>query len=187
MKVIEIIKGSASLLGLEIECAVLDAKEFKDEVQVRAEYPNIASLFNLLKFSIKELCANYAPMVASVIVQTMNKKISVSNFENFIRLKSVTKAGEAVKFKIINGCAEVEEDGEYEVSYLTYPIVESFESDVCFLENLSPDVIILGLCAYYALAHGMFDEFENMHEKYIEKAESFKGLKIFEMPARRWE
>ena len=56
-----------------------------------------------------------------------------------------------------------------------------------FLNNLSPDVLVLSLCAYYALAHGMFDEFEDLHDRYVEKAESLKELRVFDLPARRWE
>ena len=59
--------------------------------------------------------------------------------------------------------------------------------EIDYLQEFSPDVIVFGLCAYYALSHGLFADFEQFHEKYVEKAESLKGLKIFEMPARRWE
>lgn len=187
MKVIDVIKESATLLGLEEERAILDTMNSSNEVEIMAEYPNIASLFNLLKFSIKELCVNYVPMYATQKVNVSNKKFQFSTLSNIIKIQNIVKDGQYVKYKISNGEVILEEDGEYEVNYLSYPLLESCNDDISFLENLSPDVIIFGLCSYYSLAHGMFEEFENLHDKYIEKAESVKELKIFEIPARRWE
>ena len=59
--------------------------------------------------------------------------------------------------------------------------------EIDFLSNFSEDVIVCGLCAYFSLAHGMFDEFKEFHEQYSEKAENMKELKSFNMPQRRWE
>ena len=65
--------------------------------------------------------------------------------------------------------------------------IDRFTNGIDFLDNYSPDAIVLGLSAYYALAHGMFEEFKELHERYVSKAESLKDLKIFELPSRRWE
>ena len=92
-----------------------------------------------------------------------------------------------VKFKVVNRNLIVEQDGKYTVRFASYPDITSMFNTIDFLNNLSPDVVVMGLCAYYAIAHGMFKEFETFHEKYIEKASALKELKTFELPLRRWE
>ena len=187
MKIIDIIKDSATLLGLNQDRAVLEAMTSENEIEMLAENENVSSLFNLIKYSIRELCTNYVPVSTSVTIKSSDKKISLASLVNFIRIQNVFKNEQAVKFKILNRNIVLEEDGEYDVNYATYPEIESIFDEIDFLANFSPDVIVFGLCAYYSLAHGMFDEFEDLHEKYVEKAESLKNLKIFEIPCRRWE
>ena len=187
MKIIDIIKDSATLLGLNQDRAVLEAMTSENEIEMLAENENVSSLFNLIKYSIRELCTNYVPVSTIVTIKSSDKKISLASLLNFIRIQNVFKNDQMVKFKILNRNIVLEEDGEYDVNYATYPEIESIFDEIDFLENFSPDVIVFGLCAYYSLAHGMFDEFEDLHEKYVEKAESLKNLKIFEIPCRRWE
>jgi len=55
------------------------------------------------------------------------------------------------------------------------------------LSNVNIDVLVFGLCAYYSLSHGMFEEFTQFHNLYIERAENLKQLKIFSLPSRRFE
>ena len=80
-----------------------------------------------------------------------------------------------------------EESGTYEVFYYSYPEILSLFEDVDFLQKLNSDVIVFGLCAYYCLSKGMFEDFHELHDKYIERAESLKDLKIFTLPQRSWE
>ena len=187
MKIIDILKESANILGLTQEFAILQGTTEETEHVVCAENPNISSLYNLINYSIRELCTNYLPVLVQKQITTENKQYPISNLSNFIRVKNVMKNEEMISFKVINRTLIFEEDGVYDVLYATYPSVESMFDEIDFLQNLSPDTITLGLCSYYSLAHGMFDEFDKLHEKYIEKAESLKELKIFNLPVRRWE
>ena len=187
MKIIDIIKDSAMLLGLTQERVVLETVTTENEIEKLAENENIFSMFNLIKYSIRELCTNYIPVATSLTKSTVDKKVPLASLMNFIRIQNVFKNGEMVRFKVINRNIIFEEDGEYVINYATYPEILSMFDEIDFLDNFSPDVIVLGLCAYYALAHGMFEEFEDLHEKYVDKAESLKNLKIFEIPCRRWE
>ena len=186
MKIIDIMKDSATLLGLIYEREILDKTHQSTEAECLAENPNIVSMFNLIKYSIRELCTNYVPVSTTITVQTIDKQCSIGYLQNCIRVQNVTLNSENVKFKIVNKRILFEQDGKYEINYATYPEILSMYDEIDFLQNFSPDVIVLGLCSYYALAHGMFELFEEMHEKYIEKAESLKDLKIFEIPCRRW-
>ena len=187
MKILEIIENSATLLGLCDEADVLKNVTEETENDVLQENHNIERLFNLCKFSVRELCTNYVPVVISETIQSVDCKYSVGLFENFIRVQNVFEKDSMVKYKIINRNLVFERDGEYSVQYATYPTINSLYDDLDFLQNLNPDVLVLGLCAYFALAHGMFDQFKEFHEKYISRAEALKDLRIFELPSRRWE
>lgn len=187
MKIIDIMKESAILLGLTQEIGVLETFTEDNAGEVFAENPNIFSLFNLSKYSIRELCSNYVPVSRSVKITSVDKKYPMSLLNNFIRIQSVYLNSQPVKFKVVNRNIIFEEDGEYEIIYSTYPEITSVFDEIDFLQNFSPDVLVLGLCSYYSLAHGMFQEFEELHEKYVDKAESLKSLKVFELPCRRWE
>ena len=186
MKIIDIMKNSAELLGLSKEYEILNTTTSSSE-ETALENAEISKLFNLIKFSIQELCTHYVPVSTSQNITTTNKKNALSNLNNFIRINNVFKDGQPVKFKIINRNLEFAEDGNYTINYMTYPEINSMFDEIDFLSNFSPDVIVFGLCSYYCLSSGMFEDFESFYDRYISKAESLKNLKIFELPARRWE
>lgn len=187
MKIVDILIDSASILGLTEETKILENSTTENENQIIQDYPKIASLFNLIKYSIRELCTNYIPLLKNEIIKTENKKYPLNQLENFIRIQNVSVGGELIKYKILSRNLVFCEDGEYVVSYLSYPTILSINEEVDFLTNFSPDVIVFGLCAYFSLTHGMFDEFDKFHEQYISKAESLKNLRNFTLPTRRWE
>lgn len=185
MKLIDIIMNSCALLGLNDELNTL--KDLTAETVSSIEgNKNIEELIYLSKYSIRELCSNYIPMLNSTEITTTNKKYPLKNLTNYIRLQGVFKDDAPTNYKIINRNIVVKEDGTYTVKYLTYPEIEGLFDDLDFMSNFSPDAMVLGLCAYYSLSKGMFDEFNDFHDKYIERAESLKTLKLFDMPCRRW-
>ena len=187
MKIIDLMKESALLLGLTQDRVAMETITEENEVQILAENPKVFSLFNLIKFSIREFCSNYVPLAVREKVNVEENQYPMSKLKNLIRIKNVYLNDQVVKFKVVNRNIILEENGEYEIVYSAYPEIETVFDEIDFLESFSPDVIVFGLCAYYSLAHGMFEEFEQMHEKYIEKAESLKDLKIFNLPSRSWE
>ena len=185
MKLIDIIMNSCALLGLNDDLSTL--KDLTTEIVSSVEgNKNIEELIYLSKYSIRELCTNYIPMINSTEITTSNKKYPVKNLTNYIRVQNVYKDELPIKYKIINRNIEFVEDGTYTVKYLTYPDIEGLFDDLDFMSNFSPDAMVLGLCAYYSLSKGMFDEFNDFHDKYIERAESLKTLKLFGLPRRRW-
>lgn len=187
MKIVDILIDSANLLGLTDDVKAMKILTVENEQTALNENPNVENLFSLLKFSLKELCTNYVPIVTTQNIRTEDKQYPLSNLKNFIRIQNVYQNEQLMKFKIINRNLMFVNDGEYMVKYSTYPEIKSMFEDIDFLHEFSPDVIVFGLCAYYALVHGRFDEFEKFHESYVDKAESLKNLKIFDMPVRRWE
>lgn len=186
MKIIDILQQSAELLGLTETAKKLSAALPEAENELLAD-EEIFTLFNLSRFSIQELCTNYVPVATSEKISTYNKCFEINKLTNFIRIQNIYKGEELVNFKVINRCIQFEEDGEYTIQYATFPEIESLFEEIDFLSNFSPDIAVLGLAAYYSLSKGLFDEFQIFHQQYIDKAESVKTLKMFNMPQRRWE
>ena len=186
MKIIDIINQSADLLDLREAKAVLLSATNENEAEV-LENEQVASLFNLIKFSIQELCTNYVPFLVGETVVTADCKYNLYKLKNYIRLHEITKNGEQVKYKIINRCLQFEEDGEYNIEYVSYPEINSLFEEIDFLHKFNADVMVYGLCAYFSLAHGLFEEFKGYHEIYVEKAENLRELKVFSMPQRSWQ
>ena len=187
MKIIDILTESAELLGLKHEVQQLKAITAETETEGLASSENISSLFNLVKFSIRELCTNYVPVISSKTINLKENSFPVAELDNYIRIQAVYKNGYLIKHKVINRNIVLDDVGEIVVNYATYPEINSLFDEIDFLQNFSPDVIVFGLCSYFSVAHGMFEDFSRFHERYIDKAESIKGLKVFNLPNRRWE
>ena len=186
MKIIDILVDSANLLGLSREMEILCATT-EENVEETMKNSNISTMFRLVKFSIQELCTNYVPVATTQNFVTNNKMYPVSNLKNYIKVQKVCKNDDVVNFKIISRNIVMAEDGEYTVQYTTYPEIENIFEDVDFAVDFGVDAIILGLCSYFALAKGMYNEFETFHDQYLDKANSIKSLRIFDLPKRRWE
>lgn len=186
MKVIEILKDSANLLGLIEQRNLLSTEESFLEPSLLAD-EEIATLFNLFKFSARELCTNYVPICQKEQITTVNSRYPVSNLSNYLRISNAYLNGECVPHKILNRYIVFEKDGTYEVEYFTYPQINSLFEEIDFLSNFSPEALVYGLCAYYSLSRGLFAEFESFHDRYKERAESLKDLKVFTLPQRRWQ
>lgn len=186
MKIINIIQSACEFLGLSAELSILE--EINEENQAEAlESASIKKLFNLTKFSLQELCTSYVPVSKMQEIEVENLNFPLNNLTNFIRVQNVYENENAVAFKIINRCLVLERDGVYTIKYSTYPEITSLFDDVEFLAQLGMDVVVFGLCAYYCLNKGMFEDFERYHNSYIEKAGSLKDLRCFILPQRRWE
>lgn len=186
MQIIDILTDSANMLGLVQERDILSIATEENQTSV-LENNNIKELFHLVKFSIQELCSNYIPIVNAVDVEIDEKTFELKNLTNFIKLKKIMQGKDRVEFKMLNRTLHFNENGVYTIYYETYPSITSLFDEVDFLSHLSPDVIVFGLCSYYCLSKGLFDDFNMFHEKYINRAENLKDMKTFFLPTRRWE
>ena len=186
MKIVDVLKQTSEMLALGEEINILNTATEEKESEI-LNNKEISTLFNLFRYSIQELCTNYMPIATSVIVEITNRKYEVSNLTNYIKVQSVYKNEEPVNYKVLNRAIVVEADGEYTIQYSTYPTINSIFDEIDYLSNLSPDVLVFSLAAYYTLSRGRFDEFEIFYEQYKAKAESLKELKCFSLPQRRWE
>ena len=186
MKIIDILKTCAELLGLTNELNVLGEITVDNEATKLNENSEVERLFRLSKFSLQEIATNYFPMRDEVSV------VDCSNYDlalltNYIRMHGVYEDSSPIDYKIINKKIVFSKPGTYTIAYYAYPEFESLFDDLDFLENLSPDALVFSVCSYYSIAKGMFNEFEEFHNKYVDRIEAIKNMKTFVMPARRWE
>lgn len=185
MKVIDILTNGATMLGL-VETAITMQNSQKTDAEKLAD-ADVGELFRLFNLSIQELCTSYMPILCSSKIETNNKTYPVASLNNCIRVNMVKCNDKEVKFKIINRVINFETDGTYDVEFSSYPTFSSLNDDVSFLQQYGVDVAVFGLCAYYCLTKGMFEDFERFHNAYLEKGNALKDMKIFVMPQRRWE
>lgn len=185
MKVIDIISEGAMLLGLIDENDILcDTTKQESE---KLENQTINDLFELSKLSIRELCTNYAPMLTTAAITTTNKTYPIASLSNCIRVEGITQNGNPVNYKIINRNINFEQDGDYTIEFSSYPNITSLENDLSFLQAYGLDAAVFGLCAYYCLTKGLFEEFEKFNQTYQDKASALKEMKVFTMPQRSWQ
>ncbi len=184
MYVLMVIKDALNLLGLNIELEQVTKLEQAEEGNLQDELfkeEKVKQLYSLLNLSIRELCTNYLPLTMEQEVKSDNCKIKLSELKNFIRVLQVKLNNKIVKHKIINHNLVLPIDGNFVVKYVGYPKISSI-NDTIELDMANTDVVVLGLCAYYCLANGMFDEFNRFNSEYREKAEKVKEMKTFVMP-----
>ena len=186
MKVIDILLEAAEVMNLTKTKEMLKSANTETETEI-LQNSEVESLFNLLKLSLRELCTNYVPAINVENIQINNGEFKISELVNYIRIRTVKKDGQVVAYKIINRNLKVSENGNYEIQYYTYPEINSLFDEVEFLQNLNNDVIVFGLCSYFCLSKGMFEDFHEIHDMYVQHAESLKELKLFTMPQRSWE
>lgn len=186
MKVVEILKHSAELLGLDKTKTLLDTVNEENKAEISVD-DDVAKLLSLAKFAVQELCTNYCPLLDKYEFSTTDKKFALNRLKNYIRIVDVKKDGVSCAYKIYNRDITLEEDGKYIVEYMSFKTIETLLDEIDFLSQFSPDVLVFAICAYYSVAHGMFDQFEEFHDLYIDKAESLKELRSGQMPMRKWE
>lgn len=185
MKVIDVLTNGAIMLGLD-QAAKLLQNQQKTDAEKLAD-ADVDELFKLFNLSIQELCTSYMPILSSSVIETSNKTYPVSSLSNCIRVNMVKQNDEEVKFKIINRVINFENDGTYVVEYSSFPTFSNLTDDVGFLQQYGADIAVFGLCAYYCLSKGLFDDFKNYHDSYLEKGSALKDMKTFVMPQRRWK
>ncbi len=185
MKVQDIIVEACTILSLNQEIEVLQDEEALEDTKL--ENAEIKKLYQLLKFSLRELYTNYLEMVIEKEITSENKTISLSELENYIRLLSVKYNNQPVKYKLTNKKINLPFDATYIIAYKGYPEITSLTDSTEDVGIFNLDVVILGLCAYYCLACGRFDEFDTYHSQYVDRAESIKSLKSIYLPNRSWQ
>lgn len=186
MKIKDIIKNSAVFLGLERVITSIENLTEENEMEI-LKSEEMSKLFNIIKLSIQDLCSHYLTVRVTEQIEVTNKFYEVKNLANLIRVEKVFKGEESVNFKIVNRSIIFEDNGIYNVQFLAYPEIKSLNDDLDYFENFDMQVLVYSVCAYYSISIGAFEEFDYFHKMFEESVEKLKELKVFTIPARRWE
>lgn len=186
MNLCDVLIMSANLLNLNDESQALSTMDQDNVAEIVAQYPKINKLFNLAQTALREICFSYLPLVVEADVEFIDGTYSTDQLDGYVKLVKVKKDGYVVHSKFKNGKIIVKNPGVYTVMYVQKPKVYSLLDNLDIFENLSPDILVLGTCAYYAISLAMYDDFEYFHDEYIKRAESIKKLAMAQMPTRRW-
>lgn len=145
-------------------------------------------MVELLRVFIQDLTTQIQPIEKQLEIESVDKEIDLSNFENLIKITKIQKDGVNVKFSLKNGKIVLPADSTYTVSYRCYFTMYDPTADIDMSSlGIGGDVFVYGYTAMYCLAVGLFDEFNIYNAIYNEKIEASKKMKIIEMPNRRWE
>ena len=188
MTVLDLIKKSAVILNIdEISNASLNTVTAENESTILENNVALKRLYELTKVMLNEIATYYMPIIKTVELNSTDKKISLTNCSNILRVVGVKKDDVFVKFYITDGSIVIKEDGHYSVIFAQTPVVSSLLNDAnMFGENVSDDLLVDGLNSYYCLACGLFKEFSLYNEKYSKKLTKLRSLPIFNLPSRSW-
>ena len=184
MQVIDIMKQATELLSLTDENEVLNKLTKENESELDSQ--DVKRLFTIFKLMLNDFCTNYTPLCSTQNIKVVDNNFPIKDIVNFYKIKNIKDGNRIVNYKIVNKNIVIN-NGEYVVNYYSLPNINSFFDELDFLSSLSPEVLVFGLCAFYCLSVGLFDEFKIYNEKYKSRAEAIKNLKIFEMPQRKWQ
>ncbi len=185
MTIRDVLIMSANLLNLP-EVDDIEAITSENCTEVMQSNKVVSKLYRLAITSLREICFNYLPVITETDIRAVDGKIEVNVLEDFVKLVKVKHNDKLVNYKFKNGIITVDEDNVYCVQYIQNPKISSILDQLDIFEELSPDILVLGICAYYAISMGMYDEFEYYHEEYLKRAEAIKKLGIYQLPNRRW-
>ena len=188
MTVLDLIKKSAVILNIdEISNASLNTITAENELEILENNVALKRLYELTKVMLNEIATYYMPIMKTVEINSVDKKIDTSKWKNVLRIVGVRLDDVFVKFCVEDEKILVKKDGYYTVIFQQTPTVSSLLDKVnVFNENVGEDLLIDGLNSYYCLACGLFKEFSLYNEKYSKKLANLRNLPIFNLPCRSW-
>lgn len=188
MTVLDLIKKSAVILNIdEISNASLNTITAENELEVLENNVALKKLYELTMLMLNEIATYYMPIMKTVELNSVDKKIDLSKCQNVLKVVGVKLDDVFVKFFVEDGNILVKNDGCYTVIFQQTPAIQSLLDNVNFFdENVSEDLLVDGLNSYYCLACGLFKEFSLYNEKYSKKLANLRNLPIFNLPCRSW-
>lgn len=185
MKVKEIIRTTALLLGREDVTDYLDGKVTECGEQTEQTIKVLVDLLNLV---ISELSSTYIPAVKSEKVMFNNGKAYYKDFsERVLKILKVTDdAGNNIACthhaQFLNSPVS---SAIIEYQYLPKEAV--LEGEICYAEkDVTPNVLAYGVLAEYQITQGSFDEAVMWHKRYAGGIETICFPQNVKSKSRRW-
>ncbi len=188
MNSLEVIKKVARILKIPniYKNEDIDSITETNETEILSSNEDLNLCFDLLKLQIKEIASNVCEIIKSIVLTPENNRISLNNIGNFLKIKKIVYDNQLVSFKIINNYIVLPIDKTVEIIYSEDVQPSSLLEDIDYFKGVSDDVLVYGLCSYYSLSSGLFEEYNNFHSLYEEKIKNCKNVKVFSLKLRDW-
>ncbi len=188
MNSLEVIKKVARILKIPniYKNEEIDSITDLNELEIISANEELNLCFDLLKLQIKEIASNVCEIIKSIVLTPENNKINLNDVGKFLKIKKIVYDNQLVSFKIINNFIVLPINQTVEIIYSEDVQPSSLLEDIDYFKGVSDDVLVYGLCSYYSLSSGLFEEYNNFHSLYEEKIKNCKNVKVFSLKLRNW-
>lgn len=188
MTILDLIKKTAVIFNVEqvLEDSDLESLTNNTQVDVLNGNEQLNKMFELCKLVLCEVYS-YISKELEVSVQSANGQIDKGLLGEVGKIISVKSQNKRVNFVLDNDTIKVDRDGEYIIKCVVAPNVKYLNNEIDMLNgDITEDVLINGLNAYYCLTAGLFEEYNVYNVRYIDNLSRLKNPKLFAMPCRSW-
>lgn len=187
MKIKDVIKTAATLLGRTDVTAYLDSKEIEDGSETLQTVNVMTNLTNLV---ITELSSTFIPLKKTQTMSAYDGRIYYKDFnETLTRVTGVYSAtGKSVDYGYHPEYITLPFNSVYTVEYEYVPSNLGLEDDACYAEKDVPShVLAYGLAAEFCITEGSFEQAVMWHKRYVDGVEKACPPKSLTTRERRWE
>jgi hypothetical protein len=186
MKLKEIIKLSAGLLGLDDVVSVLEDKNSANEYTSTI----IERLRTLSNIVTTELSSGYIPLERIDEVKVVNNKISLTALQKRPTKIIEVMFNDGTLLDFTNDATTIYVQTTQNVKVKYFFIAENYKltDDIGYTEqNISKVVLAYGICAEYCLTERRFDEAVMWHQRFVDGVKQKIMPKNVKTHARRWQ
>lgn len=188
MTILDLIKKTAVIFNIESVLEDPDLSTLTNNTQstILSNNTQLNRMFELTKIVLSEVYA-YISKEVEVKVNSENKQINKSLLGEIAKVVSLKDGCGKVDFTLNDNGIEIGQDGEYVVKCIVAPNVKYLLNEIDMLNgDISEDLLINGLNAYYCLTAGLFEEYNVYNARYIDGFSRLRNPKLFAMPCRSW-
>lgn len=150
------------------------------------EMKSVGKMLEFLNLCLCEIAHDHYLFIDTYTTSTsQGTVIFVNQMLPIIKILKVScKCGDQ-KFTFHIDKIKVDHSDVYTITYAYLPYYFSLVHEVKVRHQCGLDTLIFGICAYYCLSEGMYDEYQIYYKKYKERMEAIpKG--IINTPMRKW-
>ena len=185
MKVSDIIASALALIGRKELVPYVSNPSAAGDEDADEVISTLLYCFNSVE---DEIARNYIPLVVCEEMTSANNKFAYADFKKIpVKIKKVTKDGQAVPFKVLKGYMEVKAS-RITVEYEYVPGRKKIADDSDFGCEVGEYLIALGMASEYCIINceaEMADRWEKKYRERLDEARSTLPV-CASIPPRRW-
>ena len=188
MTILDLIKRTARIFNVEEILSDPDLSTITSITQstVLDNNEQLNCVFELSKIVLSEVYS-YLAKEMEVTASSVDCVIDKKSLGSVAKIVSIKNNYGKVNYQLKNNEIILEQDGEYVVKYIVAPDFKYLNNEIDMLNgDISEDLLINGLNAYYCLTAGLFEEYNVYNGRYIDGISRLRNPKLFAMPCRSW-